>query len=313
MNYSFPRRSFVAFGTVGLALAALAVWLLIAATTPAFAATPVEVCNLQPDYAAPGGGGVYSAYYGPPSHSPVSPGSTAVYDGRQAGIIKAGQGTDPGPSGWDEGLFGFKPTATINTFAALTLTYDVENQAGVNPVWMTIEIDTGVLGLRTDNTAYQFVPTSNPAGWNTFNAGAGLWLQWTTYTSGITVGPPMTLSAVAAANTGLQVVRTYLRLGMGTSYYNGGTGTTAWVDKTTLGGVTYDFVTVCTPPPPAVGGTTELLVNTAGGFTASASSSPASSAPYTAIAGGGALAIVLAAVAGWQVQRRLARRRIGAE
>ena len=269
---------------------------------------------MQPDFAAPGGGGVYSAYYGPPAYIAVSPGTTAVYAGRQAGIIKAGLTIDPVDLIFeDEGLFAFKPIGTINTLAALPLTYDVQNQAGVNPVWMTIEIDTGVLGLRTDNTAYQFVPTPNPAGWNTFNAGAGLWLQWTTYTSGITVGSPMTLSAVATANTGLQVVRTYLRLGMGNSYSNGGTGTIAWVDKTTILGKTYDFVTVCTPTPPAVGGTTELLVNRAGGVAASASGSPASSVPYTAIAGGGALAIVLAAVAGWQVQRRLARRRTGAE
>ena len=259
MNCSFPRRSFIAFGAVGLALAALAVWLLIAATAPAFAAAPVLVCNLQPDYAAVGGGGVYSAYYGPPDYLAVSPGATAVYDGREAGIIKAGLTPDPGDGNyWDEGLFAFKPTVTIDAFAAGTLTYIVENQAGVNPVWMTIEIDTGTVGVRADNTAYQFVPTPNPPGWNTFNAGAGQWLQWTTYTSGITTGSPMTLSAIAAANTGLDVVRTYLRLGMGNSYNNGGTGTIAWVDKTTLGGVTYDFVVSCTPPP-SVGGFVEIV------------------------------------------------------
>ena len=137
------------------------------------------VCNLQPDFAATGGGGVYSAYYGPPAYTPVSPGTTAVYDGRQAGIIKAGLTIDPVDLIFeDEGLFAFKPTGTIDAFAAGTLTYDVENQAGVNPVWMTIEIDTGTVGDRSDNTTYQFVPPSNPAGWNTFNAGAGLWQKW---------------------------------------------------------------------------------------------------------------------------------------
>lgn len=197
--------------------------------------TMILVDSLQPNWDA----GVFSAYVGPPAYGYVSPGTTAVYSGREAGIIKAGFNTSPAD---DEGLFAFIPNVTIDTFAAGTLTYDVVNQTGVNPVWMTIEIDTGVVGTRADNTVYQFVPTPNPAGWNTFNAGSGLWLQWTTYTSGITVGSPMTLSAIVAANTGLNVVRTYLRLGMGESYYNGGTGTTAWVDKVTLGGVTYDFV-----------------------------------------------------------------------
>ncbi len=206
----------------------------------------VFISNLQPDFAAVGGGGVFSAYIGPPAYGFVSPGTTAIFDSREAGIIKAGFNTAPAN---DEGLFAFKPTVTIDVFATGALTYDVQNQFGVNPVWMTIEVDTGdvdVAGVRIGNTAYQFVPTSNPAGWNTFNAGAGLWLQWTTTTSGITVGEPMTLSAIASVNTGRNVVRTYLRLGMGESYYNGGTGTTAWVDKATIGGVKYDFVTpVC--------------------------------------------------------------------
>jgi hypothetical protein len=267
MIYLINRRSVIAFGTVGLALAALAVWLLVAATTPAFAAGPVVVCNLQPDYGAIGGGGVYSAYYGPPSHDPVSPGSTALIDGREGGIIKAGQGADPGPADWDEGLFGFKPTVTINVFAAGTLTYDVEKQAGVNPVWMTIEIDTGVVGDRSDNTSYQFVPTSNPAGWHTVNAGAGLWQKWNNDSGDTTGNPLISLSQVAVDNTGLNVVRTYLRLGMGDTYYNGGTGTTAWVDRTTLGGVTYDFVVSCTPPTPnpnAVGGLVDVVTGGSG-------------------------------------------------
>ena len=38
------------------------------------------------------------------------------------------------------------------------------------------------------------------------------------------------------------MVRAYLRLGMGNSYNANGTGTIGWVDKVTLGAVTYDFV-----------------------------------------------------------------------
>ncbi len=220
----------------GLSTILLAVFTVI----PARAETLVSVSNLQPDYGAIGGGGVYSAYYGPLNgYVAVSPGTTAMYDGREAGIIKAGFNTSPAD---DEGLFGFKPSVTINDFAAETLTYDAENQTGVNPVWMTIEIDTGIADDRDDNTVYQFVPTTNPAGWNTFNAGAGLWQKWNNNDGDTTGNPLIPLSDVVTAHTGLNVVRTYLRLGMGETYYNGGTGTVAWVDKTTLGGVTYDFV-----------------------------------------------------------------------
>jgi hypothetical protein len=203
----------------------------------------VLVDNLQPSWTAPGGGGVYAAYVGPPIYGYVSPGATAIYDGREAGIIKAGLTVDPDSGNYeDEGLFGFQPAVTIDVFAAGTLTYDVVTQCGENPVWMTIEIDTGT-PLRTDNTSYQYVPTTNPAGWHTVNAAAGQWQKWTTYTSGITDGPLMTLGEVATAHTGLNVVRAYLRLGMGNSYHGtAGLGTVAWVDKATLGGVTYDFV-----------------------------------------------------------------------
>ena len=45
---------------------------------------------------------------------------------------------------------------------------------GENPVWMTIEIDTGVVDDRDDNTTYQFVPTMNPGDWHTVDAAAGL-------------------------------------------------------------------------------------------------------------------------------------------
>ncbi len=47
---------------------------------------------------------------------------------------------------------------------------------------------------------------------------------------------------MASTHTGLNVVRAYLRLGMGDSYNANGTGTIGWVDKVTLGAVTYDFV-----------------------------------------------------------------------
>jgi hypothetical protein len=212
--------------------------------------TSVCVTNLDPSWTATGGGGVYSAYIGPPpdlasGHTYYDPGDTAVYLGREAGIIKAGLNVDTDGNYWDEGLFGFRDNlGTINTLAAGTLSYDVVNQYGTNPVWMTIEIDTGVVGTRTDNTAFQHVPTTNPASWHTVNAAAGLWLQWTTYTSGVTIGSPLTLSQIAsnATYTGLNMTRVYLRLGMGNSYGPAPNGTQGWVDKVTIGTVTYDFV-----------------------------------------------------------------------
>jgi hypothetical protein len=205
----------------------------------------VFVDNLQPSWTAPGGGGVWSSYAGPPDYTMVSPGTTAVYDGREAGIIKAGLAPDPDDGHyWDDGIFGFKPNVTIDEFADGTLTYDVVNQFGENPVWMTIEIDTGVVGDRADNTTYQFVPTSNDPFWHTVDAADGLWQKWNNGMGDVTGNPLMTLSEVAAAHTGLNVVRAYLRLGMGDSYHGiDGLGTVAWVDKATLGGVTYDFVT----------------------------------------------------------------------
>jgi hypothetical protein len=203
--------------------------------------TVVLVDTLQPSWTAPGGGGVYSTYVTPPAYDYVSPGTTALYDGREAGIIKAGLTAKDDGHYDDEGLFGFKPDLTIDAFAAGAVSYDVETQAGVNPVWMTIEIDTGVAGNRDDNTIYQHVPTSNPAGWHTVDAAAGQWQQWAD-NNGTPTGPLMSLSAVATAHSGLNVVRAYLRLGMGDSYANGGTGTIAWVDQATLAGVTYDFV-----------------------------------------------------------------------
>ena len=208
-----------------------------------FVVTPVvQVENLQPDFTAVGAGGVWSAYYGPATdYDEAAPGTTAFYDGREAGIIKAGITADPGDGHyWDEGLFAFAPNVTIGELAGRTLTFDVENQTGANPVWMCIEIDTGVVGDRSDNTTFQFVPTTNPAGWHTVDGGAGQWQMMDSNGNG--TGPMMSLSQIAAAYPGLNVVRTYLRLGIGDSYHGTGSGTVAWVDKATLGGVTYDFV-----------------------------------------------------------------------
>ena len=204
---------------------------------PAFADTTVLVSNLQPNWTAIGGGGVYSAYYGPPTYDAVSPGTTAVYDGRSAGIIKAGISIDADGHYWDEGLLGFKvPLVNVSTFASQTLTYDVENQSGPNPVWVRIRLVDGI--------QYQFVPTTNPAGWHTVNAAAGMW-QLMDNDSGNAIGSLMTLSQVASADPDATVDRVYLTLGMGDSYnVSSGIGTVGWIDKVTIGGVTYDFVVV---------------------------------------------------------------------
>ncbi len=208
---------------------------------PVAAESVVPVYVLDPSWDAAGGGGVFSAYVGPADYDYVSPGSIAYYSGREAGIIKAGLAVDPTSGHFeDEGIFGFKPTVTIDVFAAGSVNYDVITQAGVNPVWMTIEIDTGVIDDRNDNVTYQHVPTSNPAGWHTVNAAAGLWAKWDDNDGTVTT-TAITLAEVATNYTGCNVVRAYLRLGMGDSYNNGGTGTYAWVDQATLGGFTYDF------------------------------------------------------------------------
>jgi hypothetical protein len=218
--------------------------LMVALVSSAAVAAPsiVKIGATQPTWAL----GVYSAYYGPPDYSAVSPGNTAVYMGRQAGLIKAGLTADPAtcaPATYcDEGLFAFKPAVTINKFAASALTYDVVNQYGTNPVWMTIEIDTGVVGDRTDNVTFQMVPDAyGSTAYVTVNAAAGVWYQWLDNSGTLTDGA-RTLADIAAQYTGLTVVRTYLRLGMGDSYGPSPTGTQAWVDKASIGGVTYDFV-----------------------------------------------------------------------
>jgi hypothetical protein len=230
------KKKLLALAIVMAIIAALIVPMAVSASST------VNVYNLQPAWDAVGGGGVYSAYYaGPPNTNPaVSPGSTAIFDNRPAGIIKAGFGPYPGDiTNWDQGLFGFIPNVTINAFAADPLTYVVENQTGANPVWMTIEIDTGVVGDRSDNTTYQFIPAAYGGGWSTVNAGAGEWQQQDDNGNG--TGNFYTLSDLATTYSGLNVVRAYLRLGMGPSYHGNGNGTVAWVNTATVGGVTYDF------------------------------------------------------------------------
>ena len=201
----------------------------------------VVVVNLQPTYAAPGGGGVYSAYYGPPSYNAVSPGETAVYDGREAGIIKAGINADTNGHYYDQGLIAFKPGDTpIETFATQPFTYDFVNQYGANPVWVYIELNKGLAG----DVMYQYVPTTNPSSWHTEDAGTGThWQQWTNLTDGITTGPMLSLSDIATANLGKTVSRVYLSEGIGDSYHDNPNGTVAWVDKVVIGSAEYDFTT----------------------------------------------------------------------
>ena len=219
--------------------------------------TTVQVGVLDPSWTAPGGGGVWSQYWGPNDDDvPVSPGVTATYDGREAGIIKAGQALG---AYWDQGLFAFKTDITIEALMT-SLNFDVNSAAGVNPVWMTIEIDTGTPGYRDDNTTYQYVPTSNPVGWHNVDATIGLWQKWNNG-EGDTSGNPLLSSAeLVTNNPGLHVIRVYLRLGMGDSYYNDGTGTVGWVDKVVIGTVTYDFVVI-----PTTACTTDCYVDAAAG------------------------------------------------
>ncbi len=74
----------------------------------------VTVAVLHPSYSTPGGGGVFSAYVGPPDYGYVSPGSTAVYDGREAGIIKAGLNIHTDGHYRDQGLFFHRRTSGLD-------------------------------------------------------------------------------------------------------------------------------------------------------------------------------------------------------
>ena len=203
--------------------------------------TIIPVYILSASWNAEGGGGVYSGYAGPSDYNLVSPGSTGLYLGREAGIIKAGLTPDPDGHYWDEGLFGFKTDISIGDLATGPLQFDVVNQAGINPVWMTIELDTGALNERSDNTTFQFVPTSNPAGWHTVDGAAGYWQKWNNNDGNTSGNPLIYLSDIAADYPSIKVVRIYLRLGMGDSYNNNGTGTIGWVDSVTIKETVYDF------------------------------------------------------------------------
>src|SRR5512136_1202227 len=100
------RTLSILFGLIlVLALAVVPIQMALGVT-----GTTVCVTNLQPSWTATGGGGVWAAYYGPPSYPGVSPGSTAVYNGREAAPIYAGVNIDPPDLIYeDEGLLGFKP------------------------------------------------------------------------------------------------------------------------------------------------------------------------------------------------------------
>ena len=228
-----------------LAIALVLGLLFAAAPGKAMAAgSIVYIDNLQPSWTAPGGGGVFSAYVSTVDAEYVSPGTTSTYDGREAGVIKAGITLNAAGHYDDDGVFAFKPEMTIDAFAALPVNYDVVNETGSNPVWMTIEIEFGDPSVRTDNLVYQHVPTStDQTVWHNVDAKLGLWQQWTSWDSGVPgTNPLISLAEIATNNSGKTINRAYLRLGMGDSYHGTGTGTIGWVDKVNLGGITYDFV-----------------------------------------------------------------------
>ena len=159
--------------------------------------------------------------------------------------IYAGVNVDSDTHYWDQGLFGFEPGDTpVATFASQPLNYDFVNQYGTAPVWVYIELNKN----QTGDIIYQYVPTTDPSGYHTENAGSGAhWQAWTDLDSGIPTGAMMSLSDIAAANPGKTVSRVYLTEGMGDSYHTGGpsgvmaNGTVAWVDTVTIGTTTYDF------------------------------------------------------------------------
>jgi hypothetical protein len=216
--------------------------------------TTVLVSNLQPDWKAINGGGVWSSYQGPPNYNYISPGTTASYNGREAAPIYAGVTIDPIHSDYeDQGLFGFKPgDVPVATFATQTLTYDFVNQYGTAPVWVYIELNKNDAGQTTygagGDVVYQYLPSSNTPSWHTENpASAATWLKWSDW-DGTTTGSPLTLSQIAADNSGKTVSRVYLTEGMGTPYHSTANGTVAWVSNVTIGGTAYDFVVPTSNP-----------------------------------------------------------------
>lgn len=203
--------------------------------------TTINVGVLDPSWTAPGGGGVFAAYIGPTAYAYVIPGSTALFDGREAGIIKAGINIDPESGHYeDEGLLAFKVNnVAILTFASQALTYDVQNESGTNPVWVRIRIVGG--------TTFQHLPASYGVGegYHVIDAAAGSWQLMDS--NGNATGPMMTLAELATAYPTAVVDRVYLTLGMGDSYYvSPGVGTVGWVDKVVIDTVTYDFVVIPT-------------------------------------------------------------------
>jgi hypothetical protein len=243
-----------------LALAIVPIQMALGVTT-----TTVCVTNLQPAWDAVGGGGVYSGYYGPEAYTAVSPGTTAVYDGREAAPIMAGINIDTvndvdTPSGhyWDQCLYAFKPNMSIDALAVSAISWVVEAQSGACPVWMYIEIDKG----GANDTVFQFVPTTNPAGWHTVNAAAGQWQKWNNWDGDTSGNPLISLSQVAGNYTGLNASRCYLNVGMGDAYHDNPSGTVDWVDKVTIGTVTYDFVVAGTKTAtPTTGGTANFTTS----------------------------------------------------
>jgi hypothetical protein len=216
--------------------------------------TTISISNLQPNWNATGGG-VYSAYYGPPDYNAVTPGSTAVYDSRSAAPISAGITASSTGDYDDQGLLAFNPNISLADFANMPLTYDFVNQSGSNPVWAYIAIvpdgttynSSGFESAGTIPDGYeffQFVPVANPnpTSWDNIDAGDGEWLQWSNMNGYlVATSSPMTLTQIAAAYPDYTVARVYLAEGMGDSYNNNGTGTVAYVDTATIGGTTYDF------------------------------------------------------------------------
>jgi hypothetical protein len=224
---------------VPVVLIVLVAAVLALSATAAFGAT-VTVTNLQPSWSADGGGGVWGSYQGPPAYGYVSPGSVALISGRTGAPIQAGITIDPTDGIYeDQGLLAFKPGSTpVSAFATQALSWDVINQSGARPVWIYIELNKGVAG----DVTYQFVPSSNPAGWHTVNAAAGSWYQWADQ-NGTLTGSARTLAQVASDNPGKTVDRVYITLGMGNSYHDNPAGTVAYVNNVVIGSTTYAFAT----------------------------------------------------------------------